>query len=251
MVDLSKITSSGKALFLAYDQGLEHGPTDFNDTNIDPSNILRLAINGNFNALILQKGIAQNYYAPYKNDIPLILKLNGKTNLIEDDPYSPQLCSVAEAVELGASAVGYTIYIGSKFESEMFKEFAKIEEEAHFGNIPLIGWMYLRGSGTVDKDPKELSVYAARIGLELGADIVKMKYPGDEETFKKCVEAAGKTKIVVSGGEKIEEQEFLTLAKTFMQCGAIGMAVGRNIWQDKDPLELTKKLKQVIFAQPT
>jgi class I fructose-bisphosphate aldolase len=250
MVDLSKITSGGKALFLAYDQGLEHGPSDFNDENVDPTNILKLGSTGKFNAVILQKGIAQNYYNPYRDQIPLILKLNGKTNLVEGDPYSPQICSVAEAVELGAFAVGYTIYIGSKFESEMFKEFAKIEEEAHFGNIPLVAWMYLRGSGTLNRDPKELAVYAARIGLELGADIIKMKYPGDKETFKKCIEAAGKTKVVVSGGEKIEESEFLELAQTVMGCGAIGMAVGRNIWQDNDPLGLTEKLKKIIFAQP-
>lgn len=250
MVDLSKITTNGKALYLAYDQGLEHGPTDFNDESIHPENILKIAVNGSYNGVIFQKGIAQNYYAHYKDKIPLILKLNGKTNLTEDDPYAPQICSVKEAVELGAAAVGYTIYVGSKFEHEMFKEFAKIEEEAHFGNIPLVAWMYLRGSETINKDPKELAVYAARIGLELGADIIKMKYPGDEETFRKCVEAAGTTKIVVSGGEKIEEQEFLDLAKKFMECGAMGMAVGRNIWQDDDPLALTKKLRQVIFAQP-
>jgi class I fructose-bisphosphate aldolase len=250
MVDLSKITTDKKALFLAYDQGLEHGPSDFNDQSIDPVNILKIGVSGKFNAVILQKGLAQNYYAGYKDKVPLILKLNGKTNLVEEDPYSPQICSVSEAVELGASAVGYTIYIGSKFESEMFKEFARIEEEAHFGNIPLVGWMYIRGSGTLDRDPKELAVYAARIGLELGADIIKMKYPGDIDTFKKCVEAAGKTKVVVSGGEKIEEGEFLELAKTIMDCGAIGMAVGRNIWQDEKPLELTNKLRQIIFGQP-
>lgn len=250
MVDISKITTSGKALFLAYDQGLEHGPSDFNDESIHPSNILRIADLGKYNAVILQKGIAENYYAPYKDKVPLILKLNGKTNLVDGDPYSPQLCSVSEAMGIGATAVGYTIYIGSKYESEMFKEFARIEEEAHFGSIPLIGWMYIRGSETTGKDPKELSVYAARIGLELGADIIKMKYPGDPETFKLCVEAAGKTKIVVSGGEKVQESEFLNLAKTVMECGAIGMAVGRNIWQDEKPLEITDKLRTVVFQKP-
>lgn len=248
MVDLSKITTEGRALFLAYDQGLEHGPTDFNDENVDPNYILDIAVKGKFNAVILQKGIAENYYTNgFKEQIPLILKLNGKTNLVDEDPYSPQVCSVSEAVELGATAVGYTIYVGSKFESEMFKEFSKIEEEAHFGNIPVVAWMYLRGSGLEGKDPRELCAYAARIGLELGADIIKMKYPESLDTLKWAIESAGRTKVVVSGGDKMEEADFLELANTVMKSGAIGMAVGRNIWQHPNPLKLSEKLREIIF----
>ena len=250
MVDLSKITTEGKALFLAYDQGLEHGPTDFNDENVNPNNILDIAVKGKYNGVIFQKGIAEDYYnESFRTQIPLILKLNGKTNLIDEDPYSPQICSVSEAVELGATAVGYTIYVGSKFEPDMFKEFSKIEEEAHFGNIPIVAWMYLRGSGVAGKDPRELSAYGARIGLELGADIIKMKYPESLDSLKWAVESAGRTKVVISGGDKIEESEFLELAETVMKSGAMGMAVGRNIWQHPNPLELTKKLKKIIFAQ--
>lgn len=248
MVDLSKITTNGKALFLAYDQGMEHGPSDFDDQNIDPSYILKIGKEGEFNAIILQKGVAEKYYSPQEQTIPLILKLNGKTNLIEgQDPYSPILCTVEEALRLGASAVGYTIYVGSEFESKMTSEFSEIVREAHEKNIPVIGWMYIRGKSTIGKDQKELTAYGARMGLELGADIVKIKYPGSVETLKWAVESAGKTKVVVSGGVKKSEEEFLQIAKSVMESGAMGMAVGRNIWQDKNPLLLTKKLKEIIF----
>jgi len=92
-IDLAKITKKGKALFLLYDQGMEHGPTDFDDRNIDPAKILEIAESGYFTAVGLQKGIAKKYYDPKRNRTPLILKLNGKTNLIKDqDPYSPQVC---------------------------------------------------------------------------------------------------------------------------------------------------------------
>ncbi len=249
-MDLSRITTNGKALYLAYDQGMEHGPSDFNDENVNPQDILDISVQGKFNAVILQKGVAEKYYlgSSYSNSIPLILKLNGKTNLIQDDdPFSPQICSVEEAVAIGASAVGYTIYVGSKYESEMFKEFSKIEEDAHSSNIPLIGWMYLNGSGTKDRDVKELTAYAARIGLELGADIIKIKYPGDLKSLSWAVESAGKTKIVVSGGEKEEEKIFLETVTDVMKSGAIGMAVGRNIWQSENPLALTQKLKSIIW----
>lgn len=248
MIDLSKITKDGKALFLAYDQGMEHGPSDFNDENADPQNILDIGLNGGYTGIIFQKGIAQKYYKKEQNQLPLIIKLNGKTNLVDDpDPYSPQICTVSEAIELGTSAVGYTIYVGSRHETEMFKEFSNIEQEAHAANIPVIGWMYIRGSGAEGKDIKELTAYAARLGLEMGADIIKIKYPGDLESLRWAVESAGKTKVVVSGGEKQGEQMFLQLVQTAMDGGAIGMAVGRNIWQSENPIELTEKVKKIIW----
>lgn len=250
MISLEKITTNGKALFLAYDQGLEHGPTDFNDENIDPQYILNIAVEGGFNAVILQKGIAEKYYKGiwYEEKIPLILKLNGKTNLVKDqDPYSPLLCTVEEALSLGATAVGYTVYVGSEFESKIIEEFSQVVRDAHKKNIPVVGWMYVRGKAVENKDIGETTAYAARLGLELGADIIKIHYPGSLQSLKWAVESAGKTKVVVSGGAKEDEQMFLTTAKEIMASGAIGMAVGRNIWQHKDPLELSKKLHTIVF----
>ena len=234
---------------MAYDQGMEHGPSDFNDDNVDPEKIMQIAKEGKVQGVILQKGIAEKYYTHAYESVPLILKLNGKTNLVANkDPYSPQICSVEEALELGASAVGYTIYVGSSYEPVMFSEFSKIEKESHEKNIPLIAWMYLRGSGVENKDIKELTAYAARLGLEMGADIVKIKYPGTLESLRWAVEAAGRTKVVVSGGEKKTEDEFLEMAKTVMQSGAIGMAVGRNIWQNDNPHVILDKLKAIVYG---
>ena len=250
MVDLSKITTNGKALFLAYDQGMEHGPSDFDGENVDPNYILDIGVKGGFNAVIFQKGIAEKYYSKeLKEKLPLIIKLNGKTNLVQSqEPYSPLLCTVDEALSLGAAAVGYTIYIGSEFENKMIEEFSKVVRIAHEKEIPVIAWMYPRGKNLESRDKKEISAYGARLGLELGADIIKTKYPGSLETLRWAVESAGKTKVVVSGGEKEEESEFLEMAKTVVQSEAIGMAVGRNIWQNKQPFEITKKLKNILLV---
>lgn len=248
-IDLSKILKDEKALFLAYDQGMEHGPSDFDDENVDPNYILSIALDGGFTAVIFQKGVAEKYYTDTAFPVPLILKLNGKTNLLSsEDPYSPQICSVDEALALGASAVGYTLYVGSEHEAKMFEEFATIEKEANDKNIPLIAWMYVAGKGTEGKDIKKLTAYAARLGLEMGADIVKIKYPGSLESLKWAVESAGKVKVVVSGGPKESEEEFLKLVQTVMQSGAAGMAVGRNIWKAKDPIGLTEKIKKIVFS---
>lgn len=250
MVDLSKITTNGKALFLAYDQGLEHGPTDFNDENIDPEFILKIGIEGGFNAVIFQKGIAEKYYrSELKEKLPLIVKLNGKTNLVKDEePFSPLLCTVEEAVGLGAVGVGYTVYVGSEFENKMTEELASVVRQAHEKNIPVIAWMYPRGRNIQNPTDPEIIAYAARLGLELGADIVKVQYPGSLNALKHVVVSAGKTKVVVSGGHKEDEEEFLETAKIVVQSGAMGMAVGRNIWQSKEPLGVAKKLKEILFA---
>jgi len=250
MIDLSKITENGKAMYLAYDQGLEHGPEDFNANNFDPQSILDIAVSGKFTAIIFQKGIAEKYYAnsDARRKIPLILKLNGKTKLHKGESYSPQVCEVEEAIKLGASAVGYTLYAGSQFESEMFKEFGKVVREAHKNKIPAIAWVYPRGKDIINDTTLEIVAYAARIALELGADIAKIKYSGSLENFRWAVQCAGKTKVVLSGGNKVSDEEFLGVVKNVMSAGGIGVAVGRNVWQNSAPLEIARKIREVIFT---
>ncbi len=264
-VSLDKITKQGKALFLAYDQGMEHGPTDFNDENVDPKKVLEIADSGFFTGVVLQKGIAEKYYnasaSPSATSsgpsgsarrwrVPLIVKLNGRTNLVKDkDPYSPQVCSIQEALSYGAKAVGYTIYVGSEFEPKMTKEFGRIEQEAEEAELPVIAWMYPRGKNVSDENDPKIIAYAARVGLELGADIVKVRYTGDPESFKWVIKSAGETKVVVMGGSKEDEQNFLAKTKIVMDQGAIGLAVGRNVWQNEKPLEMAKKIADVIWGE--
>jgi class I fructose-bisphosphate aldolase len=245
---LNKILKKGKALFLAYDQGLEHGPTDFNDKNVDPNYIIEIAKKGGYTGVVFQKGIARKYNKEIrKSKVPLIVKLNGKTNLFKGEPIARQLCTVKEAVKLGADAVGYTIYIGSDYEDEMMQEFTKIQREAHAKGLPVIAWIYPRGRSIKGKKEKELMAYSARTGLEIGADIIKIKYDGKIADLKWAVKSAGKTKIVIAGGVKKGETQLLKQTKEIISAGAIGLAIGRNIWQNKKPLEITKKIKQIIF----
>jgi class I fructose-bisphosphate aldolase len=198
---------------------------------------------------VFQKGIAEKYKKEIKkSNVPLILKLNGKTNLRHGEPLSTQLCTVKEAINLGASAVGYTIYIGSEFESVMFREFEDIERGAHARGLPVIAWIYPRGRAVEKKSERELLAYSARVGLEIGADIVKLHWSGNKEDLEWAVKAAGKCKLVVAGGLKTDEKTFLTQAKQAIQAGASGLAIGRNIWQSKKPLELTKKIRRVIWT---
>ena len=238
---LSKIMKHGKTLILAYDQGLEHGPSDFNEKNVDPKFILDIA--KGYSAIAVHKGIAEKYRDKIK--VPLIVKLNGKTNIGHGEPMSGLTCSVEEAVRLKASAVGFTIYIGSEKEYKMFKEFSKIQEEAHKKKLGVIAWIYPRGKAV--KNDGKFMAYAARVGLELGADIIKLKYNGNKNDLKWAVKCAGRARVVVAGGIKENEKKFLEQVKDIMETGAAGLAIGRNIWQSEDPTNITKKLKEIIW----
>ena len=247
---LKPFLKNGKAMFLAYDHGFEHGPKDLIGKSLDPEYILDLAVKGGYTGIILQKGIAEKYYTgtKYQRQIPLILKINGKTNLrSQEEPYSAINCRVEYAKKLGAQAVGYTIYLGSEWEAKMFEDFGKIQEEAHSLGLAAIAWIYPRGKAVLNETSSEITQYAARIGLELGADLIKIKYPGSEEAMREAVRLAGKTKVVLSGGPKQSEEEFLAIVQKVMRAGASGVAIGRNVWQRDEALAITEKIKQIIF----
>ncbi|MFC1926747.1 class I fructose-bisphosphate aldolase [Chloroflexota bacterium] len=270
-----RIIPNGRAMILAYDQGLEHGPRDFLD-NPESANfkyILDIAKRGGFTGIVLHAGLAEKYNAEiHDSNIPLILKLNGTSELYtEEDPYSPQLYLVEDALQLGATAVGYTVYSGSKYEDEMQKEFSKIIREAHSAGLPVIGWMYPRGKSLFDRrsasktlkmaleeqektklpidQTPSIVAYGARIGMELGADIVKVKYTGSTESFRRVVQSASPTEVVMSGGQMTKtDEEFLSIVKEVIAAGAVGIAVGRNVWQRKDPLIISQKIHHIIFG---
>jgi class I fructose-bisphosphate aldolase len=251
-VDLNKFLRNNKAMFLAYDHGFEHGPTDFDEKTIDPNFVIDLVEKTkDYMAIILQEGIAEKYYDPRKHQTPLLVKLNGKTVFHKgEEPYSPLLCTVKEAIRAGAQAVGYTIYVGSEHEAKMMKEFSLVEDEAHAQGLVVTAWMYPRGKQVRGKEnTRDILAYAARLGLELGADFIKIPYSGDPKSFEWVVKAAGKAKVLVSGGVKRNTQEFLADVADFMKVGTTGIAVGRNVWQAKDPIVVTKSLAKIIYGK--
>lgn len=237
---------NGRSMLLAYDQGLEHGPsTDFDDRNVDPSFIMDIATKAGFNGVVFQKGVAERFY---NGKVPLIVKVNGKTSLVKGEPVSRQVCSVEEAVALGAKGIGYTIYLGSEYESAMLAEFGRIQSEAHARRLPAIAWIYPRGAAVQNDTSKEIVAYAARAGLELGADAVKIKYSGDSASFSWAVRSAAGVHVFMSGGPKAATDEaFLDQVKGVMKAGATGVAVGRNVWQNSDPFKMAEQIRNAIF----
>jgi class I fructose-bisphosphate aldolase len=249
MVDISHLTTNGKMIFLACDQGMEHGPEDFDERNIDPVFILETAVKAGLNAVIFGKGISEKYYPEYRNKIPLIIKLNGHSRFNKPNAWGPQNCGVDEAIRYGAAAVGYTIHLGSLNEPYMFKEFGRISREAHEAGIPAIAWVYPRGPEVDDPKSPAMVAYAARVGMELGADIVKVYNPGNVGALRWAGLNAGRTKVVISGGDKVSPEEYAEQCQQIREAGLAGVAVGRNVWQAEDPLYVCDLIKRVFYAE--
>jgi len=265
---------NGTAIFLPYDQGLEHGPRDFfaNPAASDPKYVIRLALEGGFNGIAIQIGLAEKFYWEFAGEIPLILKLNGKTDIPSIDPLSPVNASVRDAVRLGADAVGYTLYVGSPAQEHDFRQYLAVRDEARQLGIPLIVWSYPRGSAIDDKGGKDSFYavdYAARTASELGADIVKVNFPhpekqdgvpgaylGDfssQQAISAVVRSANRTLLLVSGGERAGDAAMLEKARQSMEAGATGLIFGRNVWQREhdESLRFAGQLREILAKYPS
>src|SRR5436190_15881559 len=140
--------ANGTLLVLPLDQGLEHGPADFfqNPAALDTDFQFRLALEGGYSAIALGVGLAEKYMRDYCGRVPLILKLNGKTNIADDgEAVSPPSASVVDAVRLGADAVGFTLYVGSPREHEGVRDLARVRQECERLGMPIGMWAYPRG----------------------------------------------------------------------------------------------------------
>ena len=253
-LDDSAIARDGKILILAYDHGLEHGPTDFEELpeRMDPQTVFDVATHDAVTSIAVQKGIAEGYYPSYEDDVALVAKLNGTSNLWMGEPDSAVNCSVEYAAGLGADAIGFTLYGGSNHEIEMAEEFRDAQEAARECGLPSVMWSYPRGQGLKNDTSAGTIAYAARQALELGADVAKVKYPGSREAMEQAVRAAGGpdgTKVIMSGGSKVSDEAFLRNVKAVIDAGGAGLAVGRNIWQRENPTELLDALEAVIFEE--
>jgi class I fructose-bisphosphate aldolase len=247
---IDRILREQRALMLSFDQGLEDGPKSFNLHTIDPEYVLNIALEGQYTAIAVHPGIAEKYMDERFRALPLVIKLNGKTQMQHINPLARQTCSVERAIKLGAEAVGYSIYDGSPSEAQMFQEFGTILEQAHDYGIPVIAWMYPRGEHLHTPDTDAAS-YAARIALELGADAVKLAYNGDKTGFEWVVKSAGKTKVLAADTEHTSDLELLQHVRGAVQAGASGAALGKTVWQHPKPFSLTRALHAVIFKDKT
>lgn len=264
---------NGTMLFLPIDQGLEHGPVDFfeNPESADPDFQCRLALEGKYSAIVFHIGLAEKYMKKYAGKVPLVLKVNGKTNLPPDDQaFSSLTSTVEDAVRLGADAIGYTLYVGSPSQDIDIAQFNEVRKDAERYGMPIIIWAYPRGAAIKAKggqDSPYAIEYAARVACEVGADVVKINYPKvdapsiadspkpyntlkltEEEAVRRAVAAAGKTMVVFSGGSKVSDEHLVNNARLAMDCGAAGLIFGRNMWQRpmNEALDVSRRVGEMM-----
>jgi fructose-bisphosphate aldolase/6-deoxy-5-ketofructose 1-phosphate synthase len=242
-----------KKLFLfAGDQKIEHL-----NKNIDAKKLFNIASSAPIGAFATHLGLIDLYGDDYKN-IEYVVKLNAKTNLVptsQRDPISLALHSVEDVVEfrdrkkLKIMGVGYTVYLGSEYESQMLTQAAQIVYKAHREGLSVILWMYPRGKAVKDERDSDLIAGAAGVGASLGADFVKINSPDKVEFLKDAVVAAGRTGVICSGGKKKNKQEFLKELKDQIQvAGTAGFAIGRNIHEllEKEAIEFCKEIAELL-----
>jgi class I fructose-bisphosphate aldolase len=269
--------ANGTLLLLPIDQGLEHGPRDFfpNPPSADAEFQLRVAEAGGYSGIAMQIGLAEKYFPDYAGRVPLILKLNGKTEIPSDEtPLSPLNAGVDDAVRLGADAVGYTLYVGSERQDEDFLQFSEVRREAERYGMPIIVWSYPRGKAVEAKGGKDSFYaidYAARVAQELGADVVKLNVPKldsekaklapkpysglsieQAEALRHIVHSAGRTLVIFAGGEKGTADEVVDKAGAVMEAGATGLIFGRNIWQRPydEAVAVSQRIRELLLQHP-
>jgi class I fructose-bisphosphate aldolase len=265
----------GTLLFLPIDQGIEHGPRDFfpNPASKDPEYQFRLAAEAGYSAIACEIGLATKYYPDFAGQVPLILKLNSKTDVPPSgDALSTCNATVEDAVRLGADAVGYTLYVGSPRQDEDLVQIGGVRRDCDRFGMPLIVWAYPRGSaidGKGGRDSFYAIDYGARMAMEMGADVVKLNMPKidpekdkdspapynegnftQEDAIRHCVASAGRSLVVLSGGSRIDDDHLLAQTRYIMEAGGSGVIYGRNVWQREwsEALEIIDQIKEIMLA---
>lgn len=243
--------NSGRLMLFAGDQKVEHLNEDFygegiSSENNNPEHMFAIASKANIGVFATQLGNISRYGMDYPR-IPYLVKLNSKSNLVKTsqmDPNSKAWLGIADVLEfkrtsdLNITGIGYTLYLGSEYESEMLEEAAKLIYAAQYNGLLTVLWIYPRGKAVTDEKSLATIAGAAGVAACLGSDFVKVNPPQktanqtSAELLKIAVQAAGRTKLVCAGGASKDPKVFLQNLYDQIHIGGVsGNATGRNIHQ--------------------
>ena len=274
LLNHGRLAGLGRLVILPVDQGFEHGPARSfapNPPGYNPHYHYELAIDAGCNAYAAPLGFIEAGADRFAGRIPTILKLNNHDVLHDEkDPLSAVTGSVHDALRLGCSAVGFTIYPGSAHSQEMYQQLREIAEEAKANGLAVVVWSYPRGSALSKEGETAIDVvaYAAQIAAQLGAHIIKVKLPTghiEQAAAKKVYEAeqvpiktlservrhvvqsafAGRRIVIFSGGAKSEDKNVYEEARAIRDGGGFGSIIGRNSFQ-RPKAEAIKFLQTVM-----
>jgi len=273
-----KLGGTGKLLILPVDQGFEHGPARSfapNPAAYDPHYHFQLAIDAGLSAYAAPLGMIEAGASTYAGAIPTILKVNSSNSLATSKDQAVT-GSVSDALRLGCSAIGFSIYPGSEYAFEQMEELRELAEEAKSAGLAVVVWSYPRGPNLdrVAETALDICAYAAQMAALMGAHIIKVKPPTnnvsleaakktyetnkiDGSTLAKRVEHvmqaafSGRRIVVFSGGEAKDLEGLFTEIRGLRDGGANGSIIGRNTFQrpKKDALEMLQKIVAIYLGK--
>ncbi|MGQ9610057.1 MAG: 2-amino-3,7-dideoxy-D-threo-hept-6-ulosonate synthase [bacterium] len=227
---------TGKTVIVPMDHGVTMGPIK---GLIDMGRTVDLVAKGGANAVIGHLGLALHGHRGYGRDIGLILHLSASTCLGPMPNSKVLVNSVENALKMGADGVSVHINIGSEDEASMLMDLGVVSQACMEWGMPLLAMMYARGPKIKNEADVEAVKIAARVGAELGADIVKTTYTGDPDSFREVVEGCP-VPVVIAGGSKLGDYETLKMVEGAMKAGAAGLSIGRNAFQHEHPDRLVR-----------
>jgi len=235
--------NSGKTVIVPMDHGVTVGPiAGLEDMRTTVSKV----VSGGANAILMHKGMVRAGHRGAGRDVGLIIHLSAGTSISPDPNAKELVCSVEEAIKLGADAVSIHINLGAETDKEMLGQLGFVSEQCMEWQMPLVAMMYTRGPKIKNEyDVKNVKL-AARVGAELGADIVKVPYTGSVESFTEVVQGCP-VPVVIAGGEKMEsDEDIFEMVDGALKAGAKGLSIGRNAFQHKNPEKIVSALCKMV-----
>jgi len=235
--------NSGKTVIIPMDHGISSGPIT---GLIDMKKTVAEVSDGGANAIVIHKGLVESGHRKRGRDVGLIIHLSASTSLSPDPNTKVLVCTVEEALRLGADAVSIHVNIGADDENEMLKDFGRVSKTAKEWGMPLLAMVYTRGQKIKNEYDSKVVKHAARVGAELGADIVKVPYTGSPESFREVVEGCF-VPVVIAGGPQMEtDRDVLVMVQGAMEAGGSGVSIGRNAFQHKKPSLIVKAICKIV-----
>ena len=235
--------TSGRTIIVPLDHGITLGPIP---GLADMSMAIARVVEGGANAILMHKGMVKAGHRGEGKDVGLIIHLSASTVLSPDPNDKVMVCTVEEAVRLGADAVSIQVNLGAPTDSRMLRILGAVAKSCRDWGMPLLTMMYTRGEGISNQFDVKYVKHAARVGAELGADIVKVNYTGSRESFQEVV-AGCPVPVVIAGGEKMEtDDELLLMVQGALAAGGCGVSIGRNIFQHENPTAIIKALDLLV-----
>lgn len=237
-----------RTVIVPMDHGVTVGPIP-GLVQIPPA--ANLIAEGGANAAVVHRGAAMFGHRGYGKDLGLILHLSASTTMSPDSNRKVLVATVEDALQMGADAVSIHVNLGAEDEAQMLKDFGSVSSACQRWGMPLLAMIYTRGPKIRGEYDVRYVRHAARVGAEMGADLVKVPYTGSPETFREVTDGCA-SPVVIAGGEKVEsDEDVLRMVHDAIAAGGAGASIGRNVFQHRSPAAMVRSIASIVHGGAT